>query len=67
MFSSRQCIETIKSVNRDLCEAEDEVMKEKDEGERLNFGLVQVVYEWARNVVIEKTNLHIFFLVGKFC
>lgn len=52
----------IKDVDRELREAEDKVMEnvEKEiresaqmlDGERLNFGLVQVVYEWARNKVI---------------
>lgn len=43
-------------------EVEDEIMSDADkevrelaqliDGERLNFGLVQVVYEWARAKVI---------------
>lgn len=57
-------METIKSVDRELRETEDDVMKNVDrevresaqslEEDRLNFGLVQVVYEWARNKVISK-------------
>lgn len=57
-----QCVETIKSVDRTVREVEDEVMKEAGkeisetaqffDAERLNFGLVQVVYEWARAKVI---------------
>lgn len=56
-----QCVETIKSVDRELRETEDDVMKNVDrevretaqslEEDRLNFGLVQVVYEWARDKV----------------
>lgn len=56
-----KCVETIKCVDRELREVEDDVMKDVDkeiresaqmiDGERLNFGLVQVVYEWARNKV----------------
>lgn len=56
-----QCVDTIKCVDRELREVEDDVMKNVDkeiresaqmlDGERLNFGLVQVVYEWARNKV----------------
>lgn len=48
-------------MDRELREVEDDVMKDVDkeiresaqmiDGERLNFGLVQVVYEWARNKV----------------
>lgn len=55
-------METIKGVDRELRETEDEIMKNVDrdvresaqllEEDRLNFGLVQVVYEWARNKVI---------------
>lgn len=54
-------METIKGVDRELREVEDDVMKNVDkeiresaqmvEEERLNFGLVQVVYEWAKNKV----------------
>lgn len=60
-FNTFQCVETIKLVDRELREAEDDVMTNVDkeiresaqmlDGERLNFGLVQVVYEWARNKV----------------
>lgn len=67
MFIAIQCVETIKSVDRALKEVEDEVMQgaEKDiretaqilNADRLNFGLVQVVYEWAR----DKVSLLIFF------
>lgn len=46
-----QCIETIRAVDRDLCAVEDDVLKEKEEDNRLNFGLVHVVYEWAKNMV----------------
>lgn len=59
-----QCVETIKCVDRELREVEDDVMTNVDkeiresaqmlDGERLNFGLVQVVYEWARNKVSDK-------------
>lgn len=62
IFRHFQCVETIKCVDRELREVEDDVMKDVDkeiresaqmiDGERLNFGLVQVVYEWARNKVI---------------
>lgn len=48
-------------MDRELREVEDDVMKDVDkeiresaqmiDEERLNFGLVQVVYEWARNKV----------------
>lgn len=51
----------IKCVDRELREVEDDIMKDVDkeiresaqmiDGDRLNFGLVQVVYEWARNKV----------------
>lgn len=55
-------METIKSVEREIRQVEDAVMTTADkdvresaqmiDGERLNFGLVRVVYEWARNKVI---------------
>lgn len=58
---SLQCVETIKAVDRELRITEDDIMTNvSDEvrqsaqmldGERLNFGLVQVVYEWARSKV----------------
>lgn len=48
-------------MEREIREVEDDIMKsaEKEvresaqmiDGERLNFGLVLVVYEWARNKV----------------
>lgn len=49
-------------MDRELREVEDDVMTNVDkeiresaqmlDGDRLNFGLVQVVYEWARNKVL---------------
>lgn len=52
----------IKSVDTELRKSENEVMADLEpdvrhsfqaaEEQRLNFGLVQVVYEWARNKVI---------------
>lgn len=54
-------METIKCVDRELREVEETVMEDVDKEtretaqllnfERLNFGLVQVVYEWARDKV----------------
>lgn len=65
VFRYFQCVETIKAVDRTLREVEDEVMKDAGkevresaqllDGERLNFGLVQVVYEWARAKVSKHT------------
>lgn len=52
-------------MDRELREVEEEVLKSADKDiresaqiideHRLNFGLVQVVYEWARNKVKNKT------------
>lgn len=39
----------MKNVDKDIRETAQMV-----DGERLNFGLVQVVYEWARDKVIER-------------
>lgn len=62
IFFFSQCIEMIKSVDTELRKSENEVMADLEpdvrhsfqaaEEQRLNFGLVQVVYEWARNKVI---------------
>lgn len=68
-----QCVETIKCVDRELREVEDNVIEGVDketretaqmsEIERLNFGLVQVVYEWARNKVKNHSTFSVIFSV----
>lgn len=60
-----KCIEAIKQVNESITNVEarhnvtsSDVTMAKD---RLNFGLVEVVYEWARNKVNKMFSLTILF------
>lgn len=61
ILSYVQCIAAIQQVHQDISDVEARfgVMNPEEVGnkERLNFGLVEVVYEWARNKVNIIANL----------